>query len=97
MKTLPTLEQLGIAPLHFRRHREIGEWREVNVWGDENGIHVEPYKATYLRTAENPSGLSIGTLDLVCQIIYRAKGLGFDAWMCNDNPRNGGYIQAKKV
>lgn len=93
----PKLEELGLRLLHYDRCREVSGWREVVVSGaGTGGLHVNPYKATYLKSPKNLFGLSAGTLDLVREVVDKARGLGYDAWMCNDNPRNGGFIQAKQ-
>jgi hypothetical protein len=94
MKKLPTPEELGIKQLHFSRFREVNGWSEVIFSGsvELGGYHVNPHKPDFL--GYKPSH---GTLDLVREVIKKAKSLGYDAWMCNNNPRNGGWINAKEI
>lgn len=98
-KELPSAEQLGLVQLHYNRYREIGGWREVIFWPDPIGLglHIEPYKASYLYSSENRGGVSLGTFDLVRETVQKAVALGYDAWMCDNDPRNGGYVKAKAI
>jgi len=93
MKKLPTPEELGLNRLFLSRYREKNGWREVilHTTVSEGGMHVQSHLADFL--GGQPS---YGTFDLVKETVDKARALGYDAWMCDNNPKNGGWINAKE-
>ena len=94
MKKVCTPIELGLTqvPGASTRYRDDSGC-EVLVWLDPvgKGLHVDPSRPSYL-----DGKYSFNTLQVVSACIRKAKSLGYDAWMCDNNPINGGWINARE-
>ena len=93
--SLPTIQELGLVSLQVdgtkERVRDKSTWAECDIQPASAGLHIFPRKSFEDSQQWDPQ-----TLYLVKEICGRANDLGYDAWMCNNDPANGGWIQEKK-
>ena len=97
-----TPEMLGLVLVNgdesgtrFRDNRG----REIKAWESPcgSGLHIDPFMPSWLSRCEHCGcHISNGTFELVTSCIAAARKLGFDAWMCNNDPRHGGWVQYNK-
>lgn len=103
MKYRCTAEMLGLVPVNGDQtgtRFKDNNWREVTIWEDPcgTGLHVDPFLPSWASRCGHCGCVDCansGTFGLVSACIETAKNLGFDAWMCDNNPKNGGWIQHK--
>lgn len=94
--SLPTLKELGLESVQMingtrERVRDKPTWAECDIQPAPSGLQIFPRKSF-----ADAQQWDHQTLFLVREICGRANDLGYDAWMCNNDPTNGGFIQEKK-
>jgi len=79
-----------------RRYR-LSDWAEVQWAPSIGGVHCLPFLPSWAPRCRNCGRIEGGgTFEAVWQCVVAATKLGHDAWMCNNDPRNGGWIADKE-
>jgi len=85
----PRAEELGLRHVWYSRYKgDVGDVTLTFAGGKDFGIHV---------TAFTEFGGKRSALAQVRTTLKRARELGYEAWCCDNNPNNGGYIAPKKA
>jgi len=94
---LPTTEQLELSLVlgdTYGTRFQDKNWREVRVRPTTGGIHIDPFLPSWnTKCGHCGAHVATNTFELVRDTITLARQLGYEAWMCDDDPRNGGWIQ----
>lgn len=86
-------ERLGLVVVQGTRYRDK-DWREVVLWrvvGSEELWHVEQFAPSWLDYKP-----SHGSHALMRDIVRIARELGFDGFLCDNNPKHGGMVGGPK-